>query len=108
MLCPFRGGFGWLGSATIQDGPLSVLWCIYLSYSVVFFGCLCEFVQLFFVIILTETITSEKKHELQDLGLSLCWITRAKAKRSLWEFALFHICGLLLCACPTCSLRRQM
>ena len=38
--------------------------------------------------ILTETITSDKMKS-QDLGLSLFWITKAKAKKNLWDLIYF-------------------
>ena len=47
--------------------------------------------------ILTETITSENKLKSQDLGFSLCWITKAKAKEKSLGFLFFiRKCGLLL------------
>ena len=42
------------------------------------------------ITILTETITSENKQKSQDLGFSLCWITKAKAKENLWDFILIR------------------
>ena len=46
--------------------------------------------------ILTETITSENKYKSRDLGFSLYWITKAKAKENLRDFNLFRKRGLLL------------
>ena len=36
--------------------------------------------------ILTETIASDK---VRDLRISLCWFSKAEARRNLWEFACF-------------------
>ena len=46
--------------------------------------------------IFSETLTSEKKIKSQDLGLSLCWITKAKTKENLWVFIFICKCGQLL------------
>ena len=42
-----------------------------------------------------------KKSRFQDLGFSLCWITKEKAKENLWEFNLICKCGLLFW--PVCA-----
>ena len=46
--------------------------------------------------ILTEIITSENKYKSQEFGFSLCRITKAKAKKNLWDFIFIRRCGLLL------------
>ena len=60
--------------------------------------------------ILPETVTSEKKS--RDLGFwfSLGWITKAKAKENLCDFAFFRQVWPVVGACvwPTSSLRKQM
>ena len=38
----------------------------------------------------------QAKKKTQDLGFSLSWIAKAKAKEHLWNFTLFCKCGLLL------------
>ena len=51
--------------------------------------------------ILTETITSENKLKSQDLGFSLYWITKAKAKAKLISGILIHfVC--VACYCALC------
>ena len=38
--------------------------------------------------------------KIRDLGFSLCWITKAKAKENVWDFVLIRKCGLLLWLVP--------